>query len=97
MRQPRDKWMIGMDPAKDRLMQQVQRQNWRRPDVPAPTPHQVAMVLHALADHTALEQARVWDRTENDGSGNETTFCPTSTSIGRWLHAFGDLLDEDKS
>lgn len=49
------------------------------------TRDEVAVVLHALADHTALEAART-HRRPDDGH------WPTSTSIGRWLHDVADQL-----
>ncbi len=68
-------------PAIDRLMGQVAQEARTIPG-PAPTLRQVAMVLHALADHTALLAAL-----EHDRSG---THWPDATSVGRWLHAVGD-------
>lgn len=53
---------------------------------PPLTPGQVAVVLHALADHTALEAAREW-RYEPDAP------WPRSRSIGRWLHDTADQLE----
>lgn len=48
---------------------------------------QVAVVLHALADHSALEAARQY-RYAPGGH------CPRSQSIGRWLHDVADHLEE---
>ncbi len=65
------------------------------PEVAPLTREQVAVVLHALADHTALEAARVHDRLERGhlGSGPaRVALWPTSTSIGRWLHDTADQL-----
>ncbi len=70
-------------------MGQVRHEQWRFPEAAEPTPEQVAMVLHALADHTALEQARAYDRIKD---GVEDKFWPTSLSVGRWLHDLGDYL-----
>jgi hypothetical protein len=83
-------WHIGGVDAADRLMGQIQHQRWRTPDTPPPNEAQVAMVLHALADHTALEAARVYDRTRD---GKEDDLWPTSLSIGRWLHDLGDYIE----
>lgn len=85
---------IGTEAAWRRLMFQVTLEGRTRPG-PPPTPQQVAMVLHALADHTALEHARVWDRrADRLGSTIEDSPWPTTTSIGRWLHAVGDDIDD---
>lgn len=51
------------------------------------------MVLHTLADHTALEAARVYDRARGDV---EDTLWPTSLSIGRWLHAVANDLENER-
>ena len=49
-----------------------------------PTKAQVAMVLHALADHTALKQAINW--IPIDG-------VDPVDSLGRWMHDLGDYLE----
>lgn len=49
---------------------------------------EVAVVLHALADHTALEAAREW-RYES-----KERFCPRSQAVGRFLHDTADHLEE---
>jgi hypothetical protein len=64
--------------AADRLMQQI-RYEQRRIDVPLPNRRQVAMMLHALADHTAIMSALQHRR-------DDTSPWPEATSIGRWLH-----------
>lgn len=76
------RWTIGMDEASARVMAQV-RSN-ARPGTPVPTPDQVAAVLHALADHTALVQAVSWRPEPDEGA---------ALSVGRWLHDLGDLLE----
>lgn len=84
-------WTIdGQDPA-DWLMDAVGRQAWRTGEEP-PSPAQVAMVLHGLAQHAPLEQAREWDRLRH---GREDHLWPTTLSIGRWLHALGDRIEID--
>lgn len=71
--------------ASDRLMQQVKYQQ-QRINEPLPTRRQVAMVLHALADHTAIMWALQYRR-------DETSPWPEAISIGRWLHDVGDDLE----
>lgn len=83
-RLPRGPSVAG-EPAADRLMRSV---DYRlHPDARQLTRSEVAVVLHALADHTALEAARAYSRPD-DG------FWPTSTSIGRWLHDTGNQLTD---
>jgi hypothetical protein len=67
-----------MNPV-DRLMGQVLQ--YTPVGVPAPDVHQVAAVLHALADHTSLLMAVGYTR-----SGNP------ALNVGRWLHAYGDTM-----
>jgi hypothetical protein len=62
------------------------------PGTPHLIPAQVAVVLHALADHTALEAARVYSRADLHDRDKESPW-PTSTSIGRWLHDTADALE----
>jgi hypothetical protein len=76
---------VAGEPAAVRLMRQV-NYGQRRHDEPVPSPRQVAMVLHALADHTAIMSALQHRRDENSP-------WPEATSIGRWLHDVGDYLD----
>jgi hypothetical protein len=71
--------------AAERLMDQVRQYN-RRIDGPPPTRMQVAMVLHALADHTAIMSAL-------QHRPDPTSPWPEATSIGRWLHDVGDDLE----
>lgn len=81
--------MVAGEPAAVRLMRQL---DYRLS--PAGTdrlsPAQVAVVLHALADHTALEAARTYRRV-TDEPGD---FWPTSRAIGRWLHDTGCQLED---
>lgn len=71
--------------ATHRLMGQINQQG-RRLDGPLPTATQVAMVLHALADHTAIMEA-LKHRPDN------TSPWPEATSIGRWFHDLGDEME----
>lgn len=74
-------WRVGDLPIDERLMGQVKRY-LRVPGVPSLP--QVAAVVHALADHTALQQAVAWRSAEGGDS---------ATSVGRWLHDLGDHLE----
>lgn len=60
------------------------------PDARRLTADEVAVVLHALADHTALLAALDYRR-EPDG------YWPEATSVGRWLHDTGDQLTRDSA
>lgn len=79
-------WFIGAIDARVRLRQQVDNEarSWNA-DVPAPSDDQIAMVLHALADHTAIMQALVY-RPPEDG------MWPGASSVGRWLQDYGDYM-----
>jgi hypothetical protein len=78
--------------AGDRIMKQLDN---RLTGEPKPTRKQVGMVLHAMADHTAIMEMTQFDRKDHIGSnaGKETQFWPTETSIGRWFHGVGDDLE----
>ncbi len=80
-------------PAGERLMSALDYR-LAPPGTPRLTPAQVAVVLHALADHSALEAARVYSRDHPAGSGQEDAYWPTSTSIGRWMHDVAGQLEE---
>ena len=54
--------------------------------IPRLSREQVAVVLHALADHTALTAALDYSKPE-DG------YWPEATSLGRWLHDTADQLE----
>lgn len=73
--------LVVGQPAIDRLMRQVAQASRTIPGE-TPTLRQVAMVLHALADHTALQAALRYR--DDDGP---------ATSVGRWLHAVGDQAE----
>ena len=72
--------------ATTRLLEQIANEK-RRIDEPLPTARQVAMVLHALADHTAIMSAL-------KHRPDETSPWPEATSIGRWLHDVGNELED---
>lgn len=59
-------------------------------DEDPPDDAQIAMVLHALADQTALMQALRFD-VDAEALGS---LSAEASSVGRWLHAYGDLMRE---
>lgn len=69
-----------------RLMRQISHET-RRINEPIPTTGQVAMVLHALADHTAITEML-------KHRPDDTSPWPEATSIGRWFHDVGDELED---
>lgn len=76
--------MVAGQRAADRLMRSL---DYRlSPGVEPLTEEQVAVVLHALADHTALMAALAY-RTD------PTSPWPQSVSVGRWLHDTADQLE----
>ncbi len=76
---------VAGEPAADRLMRQL---DYRlHPGTPRLTRRQVAVVLHALADHTALLAALEHRR-------DDTSPWPESVSVGRWLHDVGYQLED---
>lgn len=77
-------WTIGGQDPEDRLRGQVMRRAATL-GIEVPTSLQTAVVLHALADHTALVQATSW---------NHDSYSRSADCVGRWLHDFGDLLEE---
>ncbi len=76
-------WYIGGMLADDRLMGSVQRYTKAGPP---PSREQVAAVLHALADYTALISAVNYDPDPSDA-------WPAAVSVGRWLHRYGDYME----
>lgn len=86
--------IVAGELAAKRLMKALD--NRRFDGHPKPDAKQVAMVMHALADHTAIMEMTRYDRLEHNGSnaGKESEYWPTETSIGRWFHAVGDDLEE---
>lgn len=82
---PKPRATVAGQPAADRLMGAL---DYRlSPGIGPLTRAHVAVVLHALADHTAIEVAL---RHEHDPSG----YAPHATSVGRWLHAVADDLED---
>lgn len=83
----------GKENASARIMRSLDN---RLHDEPKPTPAQVAMVLHALADHTAIMDMVKFDRLEHNGEnkGKESKYWPTEISIGRWFHAVANDLED---
>jgi hypothetical protein len=74
----------GTESAADRIMRQLDS---RLTGEPKPTRKQVAMVLHAMADHTAIMQAL-------DYRPDFTSPWPQATSVGRWYHDVADDLEQ---
>lgn len=62
---------------------------------PPPTPHQVAAVLHALADHThnrhMLSEAVASLGEDRDQFGDK--WWAQTSGLGRYFHGLGDYLD----
>ena len=81
--------MIGVagQPADERIIQSLDN---RITNEPKPIRKQVAMVLHALADHTAI-LAMLAHRPD------PTSPWPEATSIGRWFHDVGHLLEDKEA
>lgn len=77
--------MIANELAGVRLMRKINDER-RRIDAPMPTQDQVALVLHALADHTAIMTAL-------NHRPDPTSPWPEATSVGQWLHDMGDSLE----
>ncbi len=82
---------VAGQPASERLMQAL---DYRRfPEVPEISEEQVAIVLHALADHSAIVAAmnhpREWS-TWQDRSVKDP-----AADVGRWLHAVADDLENE--
>ncbi len=76
--------MVAGEPASARLMRSLD--NRRFDGAPKPTATQVAMVLHALADHTA-NMEMIKHRPDPTSPWQE------ANSVGRWLHDVGDDLE----
>lgn len=79
---------VAGEPAADRLMRSLDYR-LSPPGTPRLTREQVAVVMHALADHTAIMAALAYSRGEDSP-------WPESLSVGRWLHAVGDQLTADR-
>jgi hypothetical protein len=56
------------------------------PTTPGLTRNQVAIVLHALADHTAITEALRYRR-------DESSPWPEANSLGRWFHDTADQME----
>lgn len=85
--------MVSGKPAAERLMKALDN---RLTGEPKPNKNQVAMVLHALADHTAIMQMVNYDmRDTYPNRDQKTKYWPTETSIGRWFHAVGSELEDN--
>ena len=78
-------WLIGGIEAQERLMGQINRRSAHSNE---PTVEQVQIVLHALADHTALQEAV---NHRPDGANG------AAGSVGRWLHDLADYLQGNES
>ena len=78
---------IGDQDAHDRLRRAVDNEARMFPGVPAPTDVQVAMVLHALADHTLLMVAL-------QHRHDEDSYWPEALSVGRFAHDLADDMVE---
>lgn len=77
--------LVVGEPAADRLLRSLDYR--RHPGAEALTREQVAIVLHALADHTALTAALEYRRDPSNP-------WPEATSLGRWFHEMGDQLEQ---
>lgn len=75
---------VAGEPAADRLMRSLDYR--MHPGTEPVTRDQVAVVLHALADHTAIMAAL--DHRRDDDSP-----WPEALSVGRWFHDVADQLD----
>lgn len=79
---------VAGQPAADRLMGAL---DYRlHPGTRRLSRDQVAVVLHALADHTAIQAALVY-------RPDLASPWPHATSMGRWLHDVADDLDPGQS
>lgn len=78
---------VANQDATTRLMNQVRQQARRLDNQTPPTAYQVSMVLHALADHTAIMEML-------KHRPDETSPWPEATSVGRWFHDVGDEMEE---
>ena len=81
--------MVAGEPAAERLIKQVKVQygyHLKSSDGGVVNPLQIATVLHAMADHTAIMEAL-------KHRPDPTSPWPEATSIGRWLHDVADDLE----
>lgn len=77
--------MVAGEPAGERIMKSLD--NRRFDGVAKPNRQQVAMVLHALADHTAIMEML-------KHRPDPTSPWQEATSVGRWMHDVGDTLED---
>ena len=73
----------GSESAADRIMRSLDN---RLNGEPKPTRKQVAMVLHAMADHTAIMSAL-------EHRPDLTSPWPQANNMGRWYHDVADDLE----
>ena len=78
---------VADKPATDRIIFSI-RQQARRIDGEVPTPNQIAMVLHALADYT-MNVSMLKHRPDTT-----SPLIPEANSIGRWFHDVGDEFED---
>ncbi len=76
--------MVAGEPAADRLMRSLD--NRRFDGEIKPSKEQVSMVLHALADHTAIMEML-------KHRPDPTSPWQEATSVGRWFHDVADCLE----
>lgn len=87
MQRPRP--MVANAPAAERLKKQVAIQygyHLKSADGGIVNPLQIATVLHALADHTAIMEML-------NHRPDPNSPWPEATSIGRWFHDVADDLE----
>jgi hypothetical protein len=80
--------IVAGEPAAERLTKYIAIQKGynRVEGVDLPTDNQVALVLHALADHTAIMEM-LKHRPDPSSPWQE------ATSVGRWFHDVADELE----
>lgn len=83
-RSPQGPSVVG-ERAADRLIRSLDYR--RHPDARRLTAEEVAVVLHALADHTAITAALTYRL-------DPTSPWPHATSMGRWFHDTADQLED---
>lgn len=77
--------MVAGEPAGERIMKSLD--NRRFDGAAKPNRQQVAMVLHALADHTAIMEML-------KHRPDPTSPWQEATCVGRWMHDVGDTLED---
>lgn len=76
---------VAGEPAGARLLRYLENECRFLTQAEPPTTAQVAAVLHALADHTAIMAALAY-------RPDDTSPWPEATSMGRWFHDTADQL-----